>query len=49
MVGFLIIGVLVVISVAVILLTGRSPRADDRGGFEQHPGVSGGWPAGPLH
>jgi hypothetical protein len=46
--GLVIVGVLAVASVAAVLLGGRHPRENDRGGFEQHPGTGGGWPGGPL-
>jgi hypothetical protein len=37
-VGFIVIGVVIVLSVAGLLLAGRGPRDRDRGGFEDHPG-----------
>jgi hypothetical protein len=50
MVGLIIIMALVVVALTALLVVGqRRPSSRDRGGFEQHPGVGGGWPGSTPH
>jgi len=49
MIAVIFLGALVMLALVLLAVVGgRRPSADERGGFEQHPGVGGGWPGSSL-